>query len=97
MRIDEIKSEIKRNKEYLKQRFFVNKIGLFGSFIQGEEVPESDVDILVEFNKGHKDFFNYMRLKYYLEDLLDREVDLVMKDSVKPQLKKEILSQVVYV
>ena len=97
MRIDEIKRKIKRNKEHLEQRFFVKKIGLFGSFVQLEEVPESDVDILVEFKKGHKDFFNYMRLKYYLEDLLDREVDLVIKEAVKPELKKEILSQVVYV
>jgi hypothetical protein len=57
----------------------------------------SDADILVEFEKGHKDFFNYMRLKHYLEGLLQKRVDLVMKGAIKRQLKTSILSEAKYV
>lgn len=72
-------------------------MGIFGSFIRGEETINSDIDILVKFEKGHKDFFNYTRLKNYLEELLGRNVDLVIKNAVKPQLKKKIFSEVRYV
>ncbi|MCL0081183.1 nucleotidyltransferase family protein [Peptococcaceae bacterium] len=72
-------------------------MGLFGSFVRDEQVSGSDVDILVEFKQGHKDFFNYMRLKHYLEQLLGREVDLVIRNAIKSRLKKNILSEVVYV
>lgn len=72
-------------------------MGIFGSFIRGEETASSDIDILIEFERGHKDFFNYMRLKHYLEELLERNVDLVIKNAVKPRLREKILSEVKYV
>lgn len=53
--------------------------------------------MLVEFEREHKDFFNYFRLKYYLEELLKRKVDLVIKEAVKPRLKEKILREVEYV
>lgn len=93
----EIQNRLEQNKEFIKFKFHVIEIGLFGSFATGENNPKSDIDILVDFQKGHKDFFNYMRLKYYLEELLEREVDLVMKSAVKPQFKENIFSQIQYV
>ncbi|GAJ11061.1 unnamed protein product, partial [marine sediment metagenome] len=74
-------------------------LGIFGSFVKGQEKADnsSDIDILINFKKGHKDFFNYMRLKYYLENLLGREVDLVIKEAVRPRLKERIFSEVEYV
>ncbi|MCP5048834.1 MAG: nucleotidyltransferase family protein [bacterium] len=92
-----IQRKLERNKELIKARYHVEKIGLFGSFVVGDQMPSSDIDILVEFKKGHKDFFNYMRLKNHLRDLLGREIDLVMESAVKPQLKKNIFNQVQYV
>ncbi|MCD5406679.1 MAG: nucleotidyltransferase family protein [Desulfotomaculum sp.] len=89
--------QLKKNKTYIKDAFYVKEIGLFGSFVRDEQVSGSDVDILVEFKQGHKDFFNYMRLKHYLEQLLGREVDLVIRNAIKSRLKKNILSEVVYV
>lgn len=85
------------NKEFIEQQFHVKEIGIFGSYIKKREKPTSDIDILVSFEKNHKDFFNYMRLKYFLEELFKLEVDLVMKDAVKPGLKPRILSEVEYV
>ena len=81
----------------MQKVFHVKEIGLFGSLIKGVQTKKSDIDVLVEFEKGHKDFFNYMRLKYYLEEMLGREVDLIIKGAIKPRLKEKILNEVVYV
>jgi predicted nucleotidyltransferase len=97
MRIEEIKKKLVEQRMYLRKTFHVTKIGIFGSFVQNKQTRRSDIDILVEFKKGHKDFFNYMRLKYYLEASLERKVDLVIKDAVKPRLKDRIFNEVVYV
>ena len=92
-----IKEKVEEKKPYLKATYHVKEIGIFGSFAKGVPHPHSDIDILVEFEEGHKDFFNYMKLKYYLENLLRRKVDLVMKKAIKPRLKDRILSEVEYV
>lgn len=97
MNVNKIKKELAENRHYLERNFYIKEIGIFGSFALGVEDDESDVDVLVDFRKGHKDLFNYLRLKYYLEDLLKREVDLVPKKAVKARLRKKILDQVVYV
>jgi predicted nucleotidyltransferase len=90
---------LEKNNNYLRQTFHVREIGIFGSFVKGEEKTDnnSDIDILITFEKGYKDFFNYIRLKYYLEELLGREVDLVIKETVKPRLKERIFREVEYV
>jgi len=95
--IGQIKATLCEHKKHLCSHFFVQDIGIFGSYLTGTQSSESDLDILVEFEKGHKDFFNYMRLKSYLEDLLGIRVDLVMRGAVKPQLRNRILDQVIYV
>ena len=97
MEMDKVERELKEKKAYIKEVFHIREIGIFGSFIRGEQTADSDIDVLVEFEKGHKDFFNYMRLKYYLEELLGRKVDLVIKNAVKSRLKKRIFSEVKYV
>jgi predicted nucleotidyltransferase len=96
MYIEEVKNRLFSQKADIKKRFYVKKIGIFGSIVRNKQTKNSDIDILVEFEKGHKDFFNYMRLKYYLEELLDRRVDLVIKEAVKAQLRERILDEVVY-
>ena len=92
-----IKEILEKNNTYIKETFYVTEIGIFGSFIRREQKDGSDIDILVEFEKGHKNFFNYMKLKYYLEELLGKEVDLVIKGAVKPRLRQRIFSEVEYV
>jgi len=94
---EEIKSRLAEQRPEIRKTFHVKKIGIFGSFVRDKQTKRSDVDILVEFEKGHKDFFNYMRLKYYLETSLGRKVDLVIKEAVKPRLKERIFNEVLYV
>ena len=97
MDVDRIERKMEEKKVYIKRVFHVREIGVFGSFIRGEQTASSDIDVLVEFERGHKDFFNYMKLRYYLEELLQRKIDLVIKNAVKPRLRKIIFSEVEYV
>jgi len=92
-----ITETLRNNLGFIKNNFQVTNIGIFGSYIREEATEESDLDLLVEFDRGHKDFFNYMRLKNYLENLFDIEVDLILKDAVKTQLRERIFQEVRYV
>jgi predicted nucleotidyltransferase len=85
---------IENIRDELTRRFTVRRIGVFGSFARGCEVRTSDVDILVEL--AEPTFDNYMDLKFYLEDILTKPVDLVIADTVKPRLKPIIEQEVIY-
>ncbi len=74
----------------------VRRIGVFGSFVRGEERAESDIDILIEFEEGRRSFDTYMDLKFFLEDLFGRKVDLVDRETVKADLMPYILGSVRY-
>ena len=93
----EIEKRLKISLPELKSDFKVKSIGLFGSAARNSNTKRSDIDILVEFSKGHKDFFNYFHLKEYLENILDSKVDLVIKEAVKPGLREIIFREVRYV
>ena len=80
--------------ETMKSRFGVRTIGLFGSHARGEADRTSDIDILVEFDEPT--FDRYMDLKFFLEDLLGAEVDVVLADTIKPRLIPYILKEVIY-
>ena len=76
------------------QKFVIRRIGLFGSCVRGEAGHGSDIDVLVEFSRPS--FDNYMELKFFLEALFGREVDLVLADSLKEQIKPAVMREVVY-
>jgi len=87
---------LKINEQLIRQKYGVKRIGIFGSFARGEEKEGSDIDILIEFEKGRKTFNNYMDLKFFLVDLFHRKVDLVTVEALRPQLKDNILKEVSY-
>ena len=97
MNVTVAKKILKEQRDFLKERFHVMDVGIFGSFIKEKETAVSDIDILVTFEKGHKDFFNYMRMKNYLTEQIGLEVDLVIKEAVKPGLREKIFREVEYV
>ncbi len=84
------------NKHFvdLQAQYGLAEIGLFGSFARDEGSPESDIDILAVFSEPT--FDNYMDLKFALEELFQRRVDLVTKPALKPKLKDRILAEVQY-
>ena len=79
----------------MKKEYAVKEIGLFGSFSNGTNTEDSDIDLIVELEKpiGWK-FFS---LELYLENVFNRKIDLVTKNSIKEQLKDSILGQVNYI
>ena len=91
----EILSKLKELKPTLRKEFAVKEIGLFGSFSDSTNTENSDIDILVVFERpiGWK-FFS---LELYLEKIFDRKIDLVTKNALKDQIKESILRQVNYV
>ena len=94
MNKNEILNFLVQNKNDMKKRFSVKRIGLFGSFVRGSQHGKSDVDILVEFE--NPTFDNYMDLKFYLERNIGRPVDLVLVDSLKPRIRNLIIKDVAY-
>ena len=77
--------------------FGVKRLGLFGSFARGEQSEDSDIDVLVEFEPDKKTFDNFMQLSFFLEDLLERRVELVTAESISPYIRPHIMSEVEYV
>ena len=95
MSASEIFKIIRQNKEKLSQ-LGVRQIGLFGSQARGDASPNSDLDFLVEFVKGRKNYDNYIELCFFLEDLFNTEIDLLTPESLSPHLKAQILREVQY-
>ena len=89
----EILREIKKS---ILQDYSVKHIGIFGSYIRGEESIESDLDILVEFEKPI-DIIKFMELERTLSKYLNAKVDLVSKKALKTFIGRRILQEVIYV
>lgn len=88
--------QIREHITELRDRYQVTNLGIFGSYARGEATESSDVDILVEFSET-VDLFHFIRLQYYLTEILGRNVDLVTPDALKPLIKDRILREVLYV
>lgn len=91
---ENVEKILKSQKQLLKEKFQVKRIGVFGSFARGEQSNNSDIDILVEFYEPVG--WEFFDLQDYLEDILKREVDLVTKKALKPQIKTVVLNEVKY-
>jgi len=96
MKRNEILKTLRAHRDELRQRFGVKSLAVFGSVARGEARPDSDVDILVEF-EGRATFDRYMGLKFFLEDLLGRRVDLVTRKALKPRLRPYVEQEAIYV
>lgn len=88
------KSVLREQMPLLRERFAVESLGLFGSYVRGEADSESDLDVLVRFEKV-PGLFCLLGLENYLSDLLGLRVDLVLADSLKPRIGCKILSELV--
>ncbi|MBM4294393.1 MAG: nucleotidyltransferase family protein [Deltaproteobacteria bacterium] len=84
-----------QNRGRLKE-LGVSRIGLFGSFVRGEQHHDSDIDLLVEFEAGQKTFDAFMNLSFYLEEILQHRVELVTVESLSPYLGPHIIKEVEY-
>ncbi len=93
-KIDRIIMKLRENMPVLREKYKVKYLGVFGSYVRGEQKKSSDLDILVEFSKTI-DLFKYIELENYLSEKLGVKVDLVMKDTLKPRIKDRILNEAI--
>lgn len=89
---------LRQQKPYLQETYHVKELGVFGSFARGDFTDKSDIDILVEFEDGAKvGFVKFIGLEEHLSEALQRKIDLVTRDALKPLIKDKILRDTVYV
>ena len=87
---------LKKLKREVAKEYSVKTIGVFGSVARNEQTGQSDIDLLVEFSRP-VGFVTFMRLENFLSERLGKQVDLVTSDSLKPGIRQDVLSEVIYV
>lgn len=93
---NDVWAALKNNQNWIKA-LGVKKLGLFGSFVREEQRRDSDIDLLVEFEQDKKTFKNFMALSFLLEDILNRQIELVTAESLSPYIRPYIVKEVEYV
>ncbi|MEN9223598.1 MAG: nucleotidyltransferase family protein [Thermostichus sp. BF3_bins_97] len=93
--LKEVQQWLLQNKPILQEQYKIRELGVFGSYVRGEQTETSDVDVLVEFFETPS-LLKFTNLENYLSDNLGVKVDLVRRASLKPQVEKRILSEVLY-
>jgi len=92
----DILASLKKLKREVAKEYSVKTMGVFGSVARNEQTGQSDIDLLVEFSKP-VGFVTFMRLENFLSGRLGNKVDLVTPDSLKPVIRQDVLSEVIYV
>jgi len=87
-------AKLRQHLRTLVERYRVQSLGVFGSYVRHEQHPGSDLDVLVTFYEPPS-LLKFIELENYLTDLLGVKVDLVMRDALKPAIGKRILKEVV--
>jgi predicted nucleotidyltransferase len=95
--LEQIKTKLLQMKPTLQQKYHITELGIFGSYVRGEQTFYSDVDILVSFDPDFRfGLFTYGEIEDEISDALEKKVDLVMKKGLKPYIGKQILQEVEY-
>jgi hypothetical protein len=96
MTLDDIKQLLTAQKPFLYEKYGVTEIGLFGSYVRGEQRTDSDIDILIELERPPKiGLMGLVGLELYLSDLLGQKVDIAIKKNLRKRIGRRILSEVV--
>lgn len=94
---EDVLAKLKEHLPELRERFGIETIGIFGSVSRGEDRPGSDVDVLYTFRPGESTLANLVSLGAYLEDLFGRKVDLIAERSLSPNIRSEVIAEVVMI
>jgi predicted nucleotidyltransferase len=95
MSTNDIEAKLQKIKPVLAEKFHVSKIGYFGSYANGDQNSNSDLDLVVEFSQPVG--WSFFTLESFLEQALGLRIDLVTKSALKTRIKESILSQVKYI
>jgi len=95
-KLDEIKKIIEKSKVEAAQKYKAEIIGIFGSYVRGEQKEESDIDILVRFGEDAT-LFDFVGLSLFLEEILGIKVDIVPQDTIRDEIREKIMNEVILV
>ena len=93
---EDVLAKLRELKPTITERYKVREIGLFGSFVRGEQGSSSDIDLLAEF-EANADLFDLIGLELYLEEIFQLQVDVVPKQALRVELRETVLHQVITV
>jgi predicted nucleotidyltransferase len=94
---DEILDFLSQNKKLFRDRYHIDKIGLFGSYARGDQNNKSDLDLIVEFEENTQDLYELkLQIKDFFKTHLGLEVDICREKYIKPRFKKAILKEAIY-
>jgi len=96
MNRDEVIDILKMKQKEIESLGVYN-IGLFGSFARQENKPESDIDLIIDLDASRKSFDNFMNISMLLEDILNKKVDLLTRESIDTDFYNSIKNDIVYV
>ena len=94
MNTEDLLRKLRQLKPEVARRYKAKDMGLFGSFVRGQQSENSDIDILVEFEDG-ADLFDLMGLTLRLEEELQRKVDIISRGALRAELRESVLREVV--
>lgn len=96
MNTENILTKLRALKSVITEQYKAKNLEVFGSYIRGEQAESSDIDILVDFKDG-ADLFDLIGLAQFLEEKLQRKVDVVPKRALRPELRDKVFKEAVSV
>ena len=93
--VTRFKRILRRHLPELREKYKVRSLGVFGSYVRGEQRKRSDLDVLVELGDDTLSLLKFIELEHYLSDLVGIKVDLVEKSELKPYIGRHVLEEVV--
>jgi uncharacterized protein len=92
---DEVLQILSDRKSSLLQTYQITSLGIFGSYARGSQTADSDIDVLVDYEKAPS-LFKLIELRDYLSELFGMKVDVVTRNSLKARIRERILAEVIY-
>jgi len=92
--IEEIKKVLKDVEDIVRREFKAEIVGIFGSFAKGEEREDSDIDLLVRFQRGAT-LFDLVGLADFLEERLGRKVDVISERALRDEIREQVMGEIV--
>ena len=93
--IVEIRDILTKNKGIIQENYKVKKIGIFGSYVRGEQKEDSDLDIIVDFSEPVS-LLKLVNFENFLQNITGLKVDVVPEGDIRPELRNNILNEVSY-